>query len=162
MSAQHGPGILVATDEGLHLVEATGGVRVDELAGRAVPALAADGDRRWAIADGKELWGSAGGARWSLVAKVPRRKATCLWVTARERRAGCSLLPGGRGRRGRRAPQRVRRASRPPGRPLSSPARGRRGLRALPWRIAGVVPRQRGHRLSRRPRPHRGPRLGRR
>ena len=82
MSAQREPGILAATDEGLHLVEAAGGVRIDALAGRAVPALAADGDRRWAIADGKELWGSAGGARWSLVAKVLRRKATCLGVTA--------------------------------------------------------------------------------
>jgi hypothetical protein len=81
MSAQHGPGILAATDEGLHVIEAPGPVRVDELAGRAVPALAVDGDRRWAIADGKELWGSAGGARWSLVAKVPRRRATCLGAT---------------------------------------------------------------------------------
>ena len=82
MSTQHRLGILVATDEGLHVVEAAGGVRVDELAGRPVPALAVDGDRRWAIADGKELWRSAGGARWSLVARVPRRKATCLGVTA--------------------------------------------------------------------------------
>ena len=78
MSAQHGPGILVATDEGLYLVEAAGAVRVDELAGREVPALAVARGRRWAIADGKELWQSAGGARWSLVVKVPRHKATCL------------------------------------------------------------------------------------
>ena len=81
MSAQPGPGILVATDEGLYLVEAAGAVRVDELAGRAVPALAVARGRRWAIADGKELWESAAGARWSLVAKVPRRKATCLGAT---------------------------------------------------------------------------------
>ncbi|HEY7652608.1 MAG TPA: hypothetical protein VIG07_07280 [Methylomirabilota bacterium] len=81
MSAQPGPGILVATDEGLHLVEAAGPVRVDELAGREVPALAVARDRRWAIADGKELWGCAGSARWSLVAKLPRRKATCLGAT---------------------------------------------------------------------------------
>jgi len=81
MSAQHEPAILVATDEGLHVVEAAGPVRVDELAGREVPALAVDGDRRWAIVDGKELWASPRGARWSLVAKVPRRKATCLAAT---------------------------------------------------------------------------------
>jgi len=81
MSAQHGPGILVATDEGLYLVEAAGAVRVDELAGREVPALAVARGRRWAIADGKELWQSVGGARWSLVVKVPRRKATCLGAT---------------------------------------------------------------------------------
>ena len=82
MSAQHGPGILVATDEGFYLVEAEGAVRVDELDGREVPALAVAHGRRWAIVDGKELWQSAGGARWSLVVKVPRRKATCLGVTA--------------------------------------------------------------------------------
>src|SRR5712691_13463699 len=81
MSTQHGPAILVATDEGLHVIEAAGAVRVDELAGREVPALAVDGERRWAIADGKELWGSAAGAPWSLVAKVLRRKATCLEAT---------------------------------------------------------------------------------
>src|SRR5258705_6669109 len=81
MSAQHGPGILVATDEGLYLVAAAGAVRVDELAGRAVPALAVARGRRWAIADGKELWESAGDARWSLVATVPRPKATCLGAT---------------------------------------------------------------------------------
>jgi hypothetical protein len=81
MGTHHGPAILVATDEGLHVIEAAGAVRVDELAGREVPALAVDGEECWAIADGKELWGSPKGAGWSLVAKVPRRRATCLAAT---------------------------------------------------------------------------------
>lgn len=81
MGTRHGPAILVATDEGLHGIDAAGAVRVDELAGREVRALAVEGERRWAIVDGKELWKSAGGAPWSLVAKVPRRTATCLEAT---------------------------------------------------------------------------------
>jgi len=77
MSAQREPGILAATDEGLHLVEAAGGVRVDELAGRAVPALAADGDRRWAIADGRSCGGVRGapGGRSSPRCRGARRPA---------------------------------------------------------------------------------------
>ena len=40
--------ILVATDEGLHLVNGEGAARVDDLTGRKVGALAAGGDGWWA------------------------------------------------------------------------------------------------------------------
>src|SRR6266508_190667 len=78
----HGEGtILVATSEGLHVVNGEGAVRIDALAGREVRALAADGDGWWALVEGRELWRSADGCRWSAVATVPKRKATCLAAT---------------------------------------------------------------------------------
>jgi len=74
--------ILVATGEGLHVVDGDGAVRVDELAGREVRSLAADGEGWWALVEGRELWRSADGRRWSAAATVPkRRKATCLAAT---------------------------------------------------------------------------------
>jgi hypothetical protein len=81
MGTQHGAAVLVATEEGLHLIQATGAVRVDALAAREVVALAADRERRWAIADGRELWASTAGVEWELLAKLPRGKATCLAAT---------------------------------------------------------------------------------
>jgi len=78
----HGEGtILVATSEGLHVVNREGAVRIDELAGREVRALAADGEGWWAVVEGRELWRSGDGCRWSAAAKVPKRKATCLAAT---------------------------------------------------------------------------------
>ncbi len=73
--------VLVATDEGLQLVNGEGVARVDDLAGREVVALAVDGENRWAIVGGRELWRSADGFRWSPAAAVPKRKATCLAAT---------------------------------------------------------------------------------
>jgi len=73
--------ILVATDEGLHLVNGDGAARVDDLAGREVGALAPAGDGWWALVDGRELWRSADGSGWAMSAKVPKRRATCLATT---------------------------------------------------------------------------------
>ena len=73
--------ILVATDEGLHLVNGEGAARVDDLAGRQVEALAPDGDGWWALVEGREVWRSADRSRWSMYATVPKRKATCLAAT---------------------------------------------------------------------------------
>jgi hypothetical protein len=74
--------ILVATDDGLHLVDGEGATRVEDLAGREVVALATDDKESWAIVDGRELWRSADGFLWSLVASVAKGKATCLASTA--------------------------------------------------------------------------------
>jgi hypothetical protein len=73
--------IVVATDDGLHVVNGEDTTRVDDLAGREVLALAMDGESAWALVDGRELWRSADGLRWSTVATVPRRKVTCLAPT---------------------------------------------------------------------------------
>jgi hypothetical protein len=73
--------ILVATDDGLHVVNGEGVVRVDDLAGRGVPALALDGETAWAIVDGRELWRSADGLRWSRFAPILKRKAMCMALT---------------------------------------------------------------------------------
>ncbi|HXJ83779.1 MAG TPA: hypothetical protein VMS64_34475 [Candidatus Methylomirabilis sp.] len=73
--------ILVATDEGLHVVDSDGANRVDDLAGRSVLALAIDGGGAWALVGGHELWRSADGRHWSLTATMPKRKATCLAST---------------------------------------------------------------------------------
>jgi photosystem II stability/assembly factor-like uncharacterized protein len=81
------PKIFVATDEGLHLFTGEDEARVDDLAGRAVLALAGSnetgGDKKWwaALVDGRELWQSAEGHRWSLAARTPKHKATCLAMT---------------------------------------------------------------------------------
>jgi len=81
MSMQSPRMILVATDEELYHVNGGAATRVDELAGRGVRALAIDGEGGWAIVEGRELWRSAEGERWSLAATVPRWKATCLAAT---------------------------------------------------------------------------------
>src|SRR5262245_62182180 len=78
MNGQSQRMILVATDEGLHVVDGEGPSRVDDLAGRAVPALAVDGEVTWAIVGGRELWRSEDGIHWSETATVPKRKAACL------------------------------------------------------------------------------------
>ena len=70
--------ILVGTSEGLQVFNGDGGARIDELAGRELRALAADGQEWWAVVEGRELWRSADGWRWSAAAAVPKRKATCL------------------------------------------------------------------------------------
>lgn len=81
MSTQSRRTILVATDEGLHVVNGAGAARVDDLAGREVRALGAGGEGWWAIVEGRELWRSDEGYRWSKAATVPKRKATCLAAT---------------------------------------------------------------------------------
>src|SRR4030095_1131971 len=73
--------ILVATDEGLHPVKGAGAARVDDLAGGKGGALAPARDGWWALVDGRELWRSADGSGWSMSAKVPKRRATCLATT---------------------------------------------------------------------------------
>jgi photosystem II stability/assembly factor-like uncharacterized protein len=73
--------ILVGTDDGLHRVTGDDAARVDDLAGRRVLALAREGEWAWAIVDGRELWRSADGLRWSMAAAAPRRSATCLAAT---------------------------------------------------------------------------------
>ncbi len=73
--------ILVATDEGLHVSSREGLSRVDDLAGREVRALAPDAEGWWALVEGRELWRSAGGDRWSVAATMPRRKASSLAAT---------------------------------------------------------------------------------
>ena len=60
--------VLVATQTG-----------TEGLDGRDVTALALDGDARWAVVDGREVWhGHAGDAEWSLVATWSGPALTCL------------------------------------------------------------------------------------
>ena len=75
--------ILAGTDEGLHVWKEERAAAVDELAGREVSALAADGGHWWAIVDGRELWQSADALHWTLAATVAKGKprATCLAST---------------------------------------------------------------------------------
>jgi len=73
--------ILVATDDGLHLVSGEDAARVDDFAGRHVLAVAVDDSAGWAIVEGRELWRSEDGLRWSRAATVSKRKATCLGTT---------------------------------------------------------------------------------
>jgi len=78
--------ILVATDDGLHILEIGNGAgageagRIDDLAGREVIALESDGGGPWALVEGRELWRRASEG-WSSVVSTGRRKATCLAAT---------------------------------------------------------------------------------
>lgn len=85
--------VVVATDEGLYLLEPWGSARedsardperptrADDLAGKKVLALERGDTGWWAIVGGRELWHSADGRAWARAAAVPRRKATCLACT---------------------------------------------------------------------------------
>jgi len=73
--------VLVATDDGLHLVDGENATSVDDLAGHEVLALGKDDRTAWALVDGRELWRSADVRHWSRVTTVPKRKATCLAAT---------------------------------------------------------------------------------
>ena len=76
--------ILAGTEEGLHVWKEERDAAVDELAGREISALAADGEHWWAIVDGRELWQSADALRWTPAATVTKGKprATCLASTS--------------------------------------------------------------------------------
>lgn len=75
--------ILLATDDGLHVLDAGGAretARVDDLAGREIVALEPGGSGAWALVGGRELWRRTDG-RWASVATTGRRKGTCLGAT---------------------------------------------------------------------------------
>jgi hypothetical protein len=74
--------MVVATAEGLYVLDGQEDVRIDELAGREVRALARGDAGWWAIVAGRELWRSADGRAWTPLAKVPGAKATCLCATS--------------------------------------------------------------------------------
>jgi hypothetical protein len=74
------PRILVATTDGLHVVDADGGPPVHELEGRSVRAIVRDGTERWAIVDRAEIW-HAPGDGWRPVATLEGHEATCLAMT---------------------------------------------------------------------------------
>jgi len=70
--------ILIATDDGLHVLDGDNARSVDDLAGRGVLALAWHDAALWALVDGREVWRSEDMLGWSRVATVPKRRATCL------------------------------------------------------------------------------------
>jgi hypothetical protein len=70
--------ILVGTSEGLSVARDESIVQVEQLAGRAITALACEGPTRWALVDGQSLWRSIDGERWSQVAQADSADATCL------------------------------------------------------------------------------------
>jgi hypothetical protein len=73
--------ILIGTPEGLSVARGESIVQVEELAGRAVTALAHEGRTLWALVDGQSLWRSIDGERWSQVAQADSADVTCLWPT---------------------------------------------------------------------------------
>src|SRR5262245_6751784 len=82
MSTHRGQTIFVATDDGLHVLDAAGDTRVEDLAGRELAALARGDHGWWAIADRREIWRSGDGRRWSPAAAALRKgTATCLAET---------------------------------------------------------------------------------
>jgi len=74
--------ILVATDDGLHVLDGENATSIDDLAGREVLALARHDGAAWALVDGREVWRSVDMFGWSRVAAVPKRRATCLATSA--------------------------------------------------------------------------------
>lgn len=74
-------GILVATDDGLWNISHGEATAVEALAGHSVIALAREGDRTWALVDGRSLWATDEGHPWKTIASVPGLPATCLATT---------------------------------------------------------------------------------
>ena len=67
--------VLVGTADGLH--ELDGAARV-ALQGHGVDCIARDKSAWWAIADGQEVWRSAGDGEWSRVAGLEDLRANCV------------------------------------------------------------------------------------
>src|SRR5262245_62181752 len=70
--------ILIATDDGLHVLDGDTATSIDDLAGREVLALAWHDRAAYALVDGREVWRSVDMLGWSRVAAVPKRRAPCL------------------------------------------------------------------------------------
>jgi hypothetical protein len=75
------PAFLVATEAGLWHVGADTAKPVEALQGRSVTALARDGDRTWAIVEGRSLWTSGPGGDWHARTEIEGPPATCMATT---------------------------------------------------------------------------------
>src|SRR5215470_19140294 len=74
------PRIRIGTRDGLWELDGDRVFAVEAFAGKSLTALAADGAREWAIADGRTLWESTD-TRWTQRATVEGHGATCLAAT---------------------------------------------------------------------------------
>jgi len=74
------PRIRIGTRDGLWELDGDRVFAVEAFAGKSLTALAADGAREWAIADGRTLWEGAD-TRWTQRATIEGHEATCLAAT---------------------------------------------------------------------------------
>lgn len=74
------PRIRVGTREGLWELDGDRVFSVEAFAGKSLTALATDGAREWAIADGRTLWEGTGSS-WKQRATIEGHEATCLAAT---------------------------------------------------------------------------------
>ena len=74
------PRIRIGTRDGLWELDGDRVFAVEAFAGKSLTALAADGTREWAIADGRTLWEGTD-TRWTQRATVEGHDATCLAAT---------------------------------------------------------------------------------
>ncbi len=72
--------ILVATEQGLHELDAAGRTVATHLLGRSVNHVVRDADELWAVVDRRELWHAPEDA-WRRVATVEGPRATCIAMT---------------------------------------------------------------------------------
>ena len=72
--------IRIGTREGLWELDGDRVFAVEAFAGKSLTALAADGAREWAIADGRTLWEGVD-SRWTQRAAIEGHEATCLAAT---------------------------------------------------------------------------------
>lgn len=70
--------VLVATQDGIHHLDPTGGAGTVAIPGRDVTSLGPSGDEVWAVVDRAELWHAADGATWTHVADLAGHPATCV------------------------------------------------------------------------------------
>ena len=75
------PWILVGTEDGLWQVRGDTAEPVARFAGRSVTALARDGERTWAVVEGRTIWTTRDGA-WQEYRSIDGPPATCLAPTA--------------------------------------------------------------------------------
>src|SRR5262245_39238003 len=72
--------ILVATTDGLHVLDGGGHEREVHHLGKAVSFVAEDGGELWAIVDGSQIWRISDGS-WRRLAELPELRARCLALT---------------------------------------------------------------------------------
>jgi hypothetical protein len=71
----------LATGAGLWHIGADGARPVEALHGRSVTAIAREGDRTWAIVDGRSLWTSTTDGDWRATIAIDGPPATCMATT---------------------------------------------------------------------------------
>jgi hypothetical protein len=82
--------LLVATEDGLHMLDDRGSPAAAQHTGRAVTALSSRGEELWAILDGSEVWHASDIDRWTHLADIESHHGNCVAITGEDVLVGSS------------------------------------------------------------------------